>query len=167
MRQWSAEKVAFDQNGLAPLLLDQGSDLAGVFLLIEIGDQDVGPFARESDGDRPADAAVAASDDCALALQSAGALVARLAVVGRGSIFAVEPMLWSTGATIMASFLAFPFVVRVSVWCIRFPVTAELRSATSGTLPAPCSVGLVFCLDLVCLDFIVWTSSFGLGETLE
>ena len=53
--------------------------------------------------------------------------------------------------------LAFPFVVWVSVWCIRFPVTAELRSATSGTLPAPCSVGLVFCLDLVCLDFIVWT----------
>jgi hypothetical protein len=56
-------QVAFDQYGLASLLFDEGGYLFGVVAFIEVGDQDIGAFAGEGDGDRPADATVSAGDD--------------------------------------------------------------------------------------------------------
>jgi hypothetical protein len=53
-------------------------------VLVQVGDQHVGAFAREGEGDGAADAAVAAGDDGRLVLEAAVADIARLAVVGPG-----------------------------------------------------------------------------------
>src|SRR5258707_7319 len=65
-----------------PRPLDQLLGLARVLVLVPVRDEDVGPFAREREGDRSPDAAVGAGHDRRLVLQSAEALVGLLAVVG-------------------------------------------------------------------------------------
>ena len=77
-------QVAGNGDGAATLGLDQGGDLVSVFLFVgQIVDRDIRPFAGIGDGGRRADAAVAASDQGALALQAPGAAIAVLAVVGQ------------------------------------------------------------------------------------
>ena len=72
--------VAGNGDRLAPFLLDDLLGLGGVVMLAQIDDGDVRAFAREQRGDRAADAAVAAGDQRHLALQPAGARIARLPV---------------------------------------------------------------------------------------
>ena len=48
--------VARHQQTLPPGLLDQALGLAGVFVLVQIGDEEVGAFAGKGQCDRPADA---------------------------------------------------------------------------------------------------------------
>ena len=74
-------QVAGDQHRLASLLLDQFLDLFGVIMLVQIGDQNVGAFARIGNGDGAANAAVASGDDRFLAVQPFGSLVAGLTVI--------------------------------------------------------------------------------------
>ena len=77
--------VAGDQHDAAAGLLDPARGLARVvFLLGQVGDQDIGAFAGEGDGHRAADAGIAAGDDRGAALELAAALVRLLAVVGLG-----------------------------------------------------------------------------------
>ncbi len=76
--------VAREQDGFAAGVLDQALALLGVLMLAEIGDQHVGALARERDGHRAADAAIAAGDDRFLAGQAPRAFVRLLAVVGDG-----------------------------------------------------------------------------------
>ncbi|PAV74130.1 hypothetical protein WR25_09724 [Diploscapter pachys] len=75
-------QVARDQYRLPPLRLDQRLGRLGIVMFVEIGDQHVGALARKGQGDRAADAAVAAGDDRLLAGKAPGALVARFAMVG-------------------------------------------------------------------------------------
>ena len=49
--------------------LDEAGGLAGVVVFVEIGDKHVGTLAGEGDGNRTADAAVAAGDDGGLVLE--------------------------------------------------------------------------------------------------
>ncbi len=58
--------VAADEDGFAARLLDEPGRVLGVAVLVEVGDEHVSAFAGESDGHRPADAAVTAGDDAAL-----------------------------------------------------------------------------------------------------
>jgi hypothetical protein len=73
--------VAGHEHGASAGLLDQPRGVLGVLVLVEIGDEDVGPLAGVGDGHGTADAAVAAGDDGRLALESAGAPVAVLSAV--------------------------------------------------------------------------------------
>jgi hypothetical protein len=75
-------EVAGDQHGPAAGLLDQGGGVAGVLVLAEVGDRDVGAFAGEGEGDGTADTAVAAGDERPFPGEAAAATVAVLAVVG-------------------------------------------------------------------------------------
>jgi hypothetical protein len=84
-------KVSFDQHRLSSFPLGKVRGFLGILSFIEIGDQDIGALAGECDGDGSTYSAVSARDDGPLASQPAGALVARLTMIGRGSIFAVEP----------------------------------------------------------------------------
>ena len=72
------------QHRLAARLLHPARRLAGVLVLVEVGDQDVGTLAGEGDGDGAADPGVAAGDDGGTPAQPAAALVALLAMVGPG-----------------------------------------------------------------------------------
>jgi hypothetical protein len=68
-----------------PACSTQRAVFAGVvFLLGQVGDQDIGAFAREGDGHRPADAGIAAGDDRGAAVELGAAFVRLLAVVGLG-----------------------------------------------------------------------------------
>ena len=73
--------VAVDQNDLASLSFDKCRHLLGIFVFVEVGDEEVRPLASKGDGDRASDAAVAAGDDGALSLKRSRALVTGLAVV--------------------------------------------------------------------------------------
>jgi hypothetical protein len=57
---------------------DETRGVAGVVVLVQVGDEDVGTFTRERDGDRTPDAAVSAGDDRDLPVELAGAAVAVL-----------------------------------------------------------------------------------------
>jgi hypothetical protein len=77
--------VAGDEHDVAAGLLDPARGLAGVvFLLRQVGDQNIGTFAGERDGDRPADSGVPAGDYRGAALELATAFVRLLAMVGPG-----------------------------------------------------------------------------------
>ena len=65
------------ENAAAAFLLDGLLGLLGVLVLVEISDGDVGAFAREQNGDRPADAGIAAGDQRHLVLKLLRALVVR------------------------------------------------------------------------------------------
>jgi hypothetical protein len=56
-------EIAFDKDSPTILLFDELSDLLSLFLLVEIGDQDVSTLAREGNGYRPPYPAVAAGYD--------------------------------------------------------------------------------------------------------
>ena len=71
--------VAGDREAAPPLFLDQLPGRAGVGVLVEIDDRDLGALLGEADRDRPADPAVAAGDQGDLAGELAGApIVAHL-----------------------------------------------------------------------------------------
>ena len=72
--------VAGEGDRPAPLLLDDLAGLGRVVMLAQIGNGDVGAFAREQRGDRAADAAVGAGDQRDLALEAAGTREARLPI---------------------------------------------------------------------------------------
>ena len=77
--------VAGDEHDAAAGLLDPARGLAGVvFLLGQVGDQDIGTFAGEGDSHRAADAGIAAGDYCGAALELATTFVRLLAMVGLG-----------------------------------------------------------------------------------
>src|SRR5262249_22506978 len=63
-------------------LLDPAGGLCGILVLLAVGDQHIGALAGEGDGDRTADAGIAAGDDGRLAMQPAAAAIALLAVIG-------------------------------------------------------------------------------------
>ena len=70
--------VAGDEQAAPAFGLDAHIRLLGVAVRLQIDDRNVGAFAREEDGDGPADAGIAAGDDGRKALELATA-----AVVGR------------------------------------------------------------------------------------
>jgi hypothetical protein len=74
--------VAGKQHGRASGFLHEALRLFCVVVLIEIGDDDVRAFARESDGDRAPDAAVRSGDDGLFAGQFAAPAIGILAVIG-------------------------------------------------------------------------------------
>jgi hypothetical protein len=77
--------VAGDEHDAAAGLLNPARGLAGVvFLLGQVGDQDIGAFAREGNGHGAADAGIAAGDDRGATLELATTFVRLLAVVGLG-----------------------------------------------------------------------------------
>jgi hypothetical protein len=77
--------VAGDQQRLAARLLDQPLGLGRVLILRQIGDHDISALAGKGNGDRAADAAVRAGDDCFLVGQLAMADIAVFAMIGTGS----------------------------------------------------------------------------------
>jgi hypothetical protein len=78
--------VTRDKHDAAAGLLNPPRGLPGiVFLLGQVGDQDIGTFPRECDGDRPTDSGVPAGDDRGAALELARAFVRLFAMVRRGS----------------------------------------------------------------------------------
>src|SRR5436190_672816 len=74
-------KVTAHKNGRASRFFDEALCLLGIVLLTEIGDQNIGTFARERDCNRAADAAVPASYDGIPASEFARTAVAGFAVV--------------------------------------------------------------------------------------
>ena len=74
--------VSCDQHRLASGLLNQALRFLRVLVFIQIGDQHVRTLAREGDGDRPADAAIAAGDDGFQSFELARSLVGLFAVIG-------------------------------------------------------------------------------------
>ena len=74
-------QVARHQYTLAAGVFNELRHLGGILVFVEIGDQHVGALAGVGDGDRAADAAVAAGDHRALAGQPARAAVGVLATV--------------------------------------------------------------------------------------
>ena len=68
-------EVARDRDAAPILRLDPALGRAGVVVLVEVEDRDVGPLLGETDRDRAADAAVAAGDQRGLAGELAGAPV--------------------------------------------------------------------------------------------
>src|SRR4030081_3864680 len=74
-------QVAFDQYGLASGILDELRRIPGVRVLAQVGDQHVGSLAGKSYRHCPADAAVAARDDCRLPLHLGVTDIATLTTV--------------------------------------------------------------------------------------
>ena len=74
-------QVAGDQDGVASFGLDQSLHLMRVVVLVEIGDDDIGAFARIGERDRAADAAIRACDHGFLAVELARAAITGFAVV--------------------------------------------------------------------------------------
>src|SRR5690606_14110674 len=75
-------EVAWDRHGPAPGFADPPRRFLGVVVLAEIRDGDVGALAGEGNGDRAADAAVAAGNERPATLEQSGTAIAVLAVVG-------------------------------------------------------------------------------------
>src|SRR4051812_44937430 len=73
--------VARDGDAFPAGGLDHPGGLLRVGLLAQVGDEDVGPLAGEGQRHGPADAAVAAGDDCGLSFELARPFVALLAIV--------------------------------------------------------------------------------------
>src|SRR5690606_5789554 len=69
-------QVAGEQHAAPAFGLDQLPGVAGVLVLAQVGDRDVGALLGEGDGDGTADAGVAAGDERPLAGQQVSALVA-------------------------------------------------------------------------------------------
>ena len=67
--------IAGEGQALAALLFDHAAGFVSVLVLIEIENRHIGAFASEQHRHRAANTAVAAGDDCNLALQFAGRLV--------------------------------------------------------------------------------------------
>ena len=67
-------------DAAAAFLLDRALRLRGVVVFVEIGDGDIGAFAGEENGDRAADAGIAAGDERDLVLELVRALVMRRVV---------------------------------------------------------------------------------------
>ncbi len=77
--------IRLQQQRRASGLGDERLDLTRILLLgSEVCDRYIGTLARECDGHRPPDAAVAAGNERSLSSQAAMALVAALAMVRRG-----------------------------------------------------------------------------------
>jgi hypothetical protein len=74
--------VAGDGQALAPGGLDVALRFLGVLVLVLVEDHHVGALLGEADGDRAADAAVAAGDDGALARELVGRLPVLHPVLG-------------------------------------------------------------------------------------
>jgi hypothetical protein len=77
-------KVSPNQHAFAAGVLDVARDFLGVFIFVEVRDQNVGAFPGKSNRDRAADAAVAAGDDRALAGQFPRTPIAVLPTIGNG-----------------------------------------------------------------------------------
>ena len=78
-------QIAGDGDGGAAIRADAGHDTVCIGLFVgQIGDGNIGTFAGKGDGRSRADAAVAAGDQRALALQAPAAAIAGLTVVGQG-----------------------------------------------------------------------------------
>ena len=75
--------VARNNNGLSACLGHQPFGFAGVVVLFQIGDQDIGSLSGEGNGNRAADAAIASRDHSLLAVEPAAALVGSFAMVGQ------------------------------------------------------------------------------------
>lgn len=63
-----ARNIAWKDDGLASRLINPARGLIGALVFTQIGNRDIGAFARESDGDRPADAGIGTGDQCHLPL---------------------------------------------------------------------------------------------------
>ena len=75
--------VAGNDNTLAAGTFHKVPRLRGVLVLIEIGDQNVGSLPREGESDGAANHGIRPGNQSNLILQSAGATITILAVIGR------------------------------------------------------------------------------------
>ena len=76
--------IAREQDRLTTFRFDQPSGFLRVLVFLQIEDRDQRALARHRDGDRPADAGIAAGDDRLLSREPAAAFVTLFAVIGLG-----------------------------------------------------------------------------------
>ena len=79
----AVDQVAGQQDGLAPGLGDQAGGLAGILVLVQVGDGNIGAFTGEGDGHGAADTAVGAGNQRRLALEATRAAIGVGAAVGQ------------------------------------------------------------------------------------
>jgi hypothetical protein len=82
--------IAWNEDAALALGLDSSFRLLGVFMLIQVDDGDIRAFAGLKNGNRPADAAIAACDECDFSLQLFRPLISRRVIHRCGLHLALE-----------------------------------------------------------------------------
>ncbi len=74
--------IARDENDFRAILLERGLCILSILMFVQVGNEHVGTFSPEGNGDSPADATVAAGDDCLFSTESARPLVGVFPMIG-------------------------------------------------------------------------------------